>query len=354
MSAIHSQSKGQVKKILAVETSCDDTSVAIVNENGMVVAMTSANQDEIHAPFGGIVPEIAGRAHSEKLLHLIEQTLVRAHIRWTDISALAVTNRPGLVGSLLVGLVTVKTLAWALSKPYIAINHIEGHIWAPFVYENDVSKKHFLKDFLSLVVSGGHTQLVHVQGVGKYKVLGQTIDDAAGEAFDKFAKMIGLGYPGGYVIDQKAKQGDVSKYNFPRPMLNNENLNFSFSGLKTAAMNQVHQMSWPEVQKNTYDLCASYQEAIVDVLMAKLKAAIEQVQPQAVTVTGGVAANSRLRELVLGFADKNQLPCYFPDHKFCTDNAAMVGYAGMLRILKGEESPQNLGPSPRSLDEDFC
>ncbi|MCB9025008.1 MAG: tRNA (adenosine(37)-N6)-threonylcarbamoyltransferase complex transferase subunit TsaD [Bdellovibrionaceae bacterium] len=342
-----------LNKILAVETSCDDTSVAILDSNGLVLGMISASQDGFHEPFGGIVPEIAGRAHSEKLLPLIEKLLISTDLSWEDISALAVTSRPGLVGSLLVGLVTVKTLALSLNKPFIGVNHLEGHIWAPFVFDNEKDKNPFIEEFLSLVVSGGHTQLIHVQGIGKYKVLGHSIDDAAGEAFDKFAKIIGLGYPGGLVIDQKAKVGDVKKYSFPRPMLKVDNFDFSFSGLKTAAMNTVSGLSWEQIKQNTPDLCASYQEAIVDVLVTKLKAASDSMPYLPVTITGGVSANSRLRDQVTNWSNMAKVKCYFPKLQFCTDNAAMIGFAGLLRMSRGEHSEQSLGPSPRSLDRDF-
>ncbi|MCB0389949.1 MAG: tRNA (adenosine(37)-N6)-threonylcarbamoyltransferase complex transferase subunit TsaD [Bdellovibrionales bacterium] len=341
------------KRVLAVETSCDDTSVAIVKEDGLVEAMLSANQDDVHEPFGGVVPEIAGRSHSEKLIPLINKTLEQINYKWEDISGLVVTSRPGLVGSLIVGLVTVKTLAWTLQKNFIGINHIEGHIWAPFVFENEEEKVEIPSEFLSLIVSGGHTQLVHVTGVGQYKILGHTIDDAAGEAFDKFAKMMGLGYPGGYVIDQKAKLGNSNKYSFPRPMIRTSTLDFSFSGLKTAALKEISQLSMEEIKNITPDICASYQQAIVDVLVSKLKQAHEQFSNIPISVTGGVSANSLLRSEVAKWAHEKNLSYFFPKLKFCTDNAAMVGFAGIQKLKKGELSPQTLGPSPRSLPEDF-
>ena len=344
-----------IKRILAVETSCDDTSVAIVQANGFVEAMVSASQDKVHAPFGGIVPEIAGRSHSEHLMPLIDQIMTQANLTWQEISALAVTNRPGLVGSLIVGLVTVKTLALTLNKPFIALNHIEGHIWAPFVFETPEEKNEIPSEFLSLVVSGGHTQLVHVKGLGNYNILGRTIDDAAGEAFYKLAKMLGLGYPGGYIVDVKAQQGDPTKYNFPRPMLKSESNDFSFSGLKTAALNEVSHRRNEFNESEINDICASYQEAIVDVLCSKFRNAHQKLGGKmAVSVTGGVSANSRLREAVFNWTQEKAIPCYFPKLKFCTDNAAMIGFAGLQRILQGQTSSQAEGPSPRSYHEDFA
>ena len=335
--------------ILAIETSCDDTSVAIVDSDRRVLCCLVASQDLVHKPFGGVVPEIASRNHTYHLLPLIDQAFVKTQKTWDDIEGIAVTSRPGLVGALIVGLVTAKTLALSQGKPFIGVHHIEGHIMAPFLKDEDYEGPDFYKDpFLGLVISGGHTQLYKTEGFGRYTVLGQTMDDAAGEAFDKFAKMLSLPYPGGVQVDRLSQKGNSKAFEFPRPLIKEDNYTFSFSGLKSSALRQLQGMSEGEIEKRKADLCASYQEAIVDVLMNRVQRAVKKTGLKKIVVSGGVSANSALRKRVLEWADENQLEVAIPPLKFCTDNAAMIGLAGLLRLQKGEFSNQDLAPQPRA------
>lgn len=336
----------QFKYVLGIETSCDDTSCAVVDENGFVKAMLSANQDSLHRPFGGIVPEIASRNHTMTLLPLVDQVLKKANLAIEDIGGIAATNRPGLLGSLLVGMVTAKTLSIALGKPWIGVHHIEGHLMAPFLNDETYKAPQDWKfPFLSLVVSGGHTSLFKVLEFGKYELLGATIDDAAGEAFDKFAKMAGLGYPGGVQVDNLAKNGKKDAYNFPRALIKEDNFDFSFSGLKTSAQRTLSEMKTEDIKSNMENLCASYQEAIVDVLFEKTMKAAREHKIKHVTVTGGVSANSRLREK---FQSESKIQVAIPPLRFCTDNAAMIGLTGLKYLQKGQFSDLNTGVFARA------
>lgn len=335
------------KRVLAVETSCDDTSVAVVEHGGKVLYSQSLNQDLAHRPFGGIVPELAGRNHSQNLVPLIDQALKSTSLDWKNIDGLVVTNRPGLVGSLLVGVVTVKSLAWTLNKPFVGVNHLEGHILAGFLNDDEYTVPvAFGYPYLALAVSGGHTSLYHVKSFGNYEVLGKTIDDAAGEAFDKFAKMLGLGFPGGVQIDKHSQKGSKNFHSFPRGMLSHDSLDFSFSGLKTAGLRKLESMSTEDIKSELYNLCASYQEAIVDTLVTKLDRAYEKTKIKNILITGGVSANSRLRSAGSEWADRRKLNLIVPPLRYCTDNAAMIGYAGMERLNRGEFSDLSLGVSP--------
>jgi N6-L-threonylcarbamoyladenine synthase len=338
-----------VKYVLGIETSCDDTSVAIVGADRRVICCLVASQDLVHQPFGGVVPEIASRNHTKDLLPLIDQALQQSDLSWSEISGLAVTNRPGLVGSLLVGLVTVKSLALAKSLPFLGVHHIEGHLMAPFLVDDHYQGPDFFdEDYVALIVSGGHTQLYQVAGFGSYKVLGQTIDDAAGEAFDKFAKMMGLPYPGGVEVDQRARQGDPHRFTFPKPMLREDHFKFSFSGLKSAAQRLLASMSETERQAAEFDLCASYQATIVEVLQTKLEKALVATGAKKFIISGGVSANSGLRAAGEALANKHQLQWAAPPLRYCTDNAAMIGLAGLLRLQRGETSGHDLAPIPRA------
>ena len=326
-----------MKKVLSVETSCDDTCVAVVQEDGFVLYSYQQDQDETHRPFGGVVPERASRNHSRYLLPLIDQILKKEPMDL--ISLLAYTNRPGLLGSLLVGSVTTKTLAMLYQKPMIAVNHIEGHILSPFLHDKKNKKNsHWDFPYLALVVSGGHTHLFSVKNLGQYTLLGQTLDDAAGEAFDKLAQMLHLRYPQGKEVDQLAKKGERDRFLFPVALLQKGNLNFSFSGLKTSARLFLEKMDAKSVQKETPSICASYQESIVNQIIFKLDQCIVKHPHQRVAIVGGVSSNSRLRNRCTKWAKERSIQLMIPPVCYCTDNAAMIGYAGLSRFLKNGET----------------
>ena len=343
-----------IEKVLAIETSCDDTSVAIVDRSGWVHSVVAASQDLEHELYGGIVPEIAARNHSLALLPLIEEAFKKAEMNWNDIQGIAVTNRPGLIGALIVGLVTAKSLAQAKKIPFLGVNHLEGHLLAPFLKDPQYAPpEDFDYPYVGLAISGGHTSLYHITGLGEYRVLVATKDDAAGECFDKFAKMAGLGFPGGVKVDQLAKQGNSQAFEFPRSMIHEETFDMSFSGLKSAGQRMLEQLGAEQVKAQLPDLCASFQEAIVDVLIAKLARAAQVYKAKRVILTGGVSANSRLRARAEEFALKKNLRLVIPPVRYCTDNAAMIGYVGALRLARGESSAIDLGPSPQALESDF-
>lgn len=331
--------------IIGIETSCDDTSVALLSLEGEVLALKSANQDTSHRPFGGVVPEVASRRHTEALLPLVEAAMTEAGSGWDKVTGLAVTSRPGLIGSLLVGVVTAKTLALARGLPFIGVNHIEGHLLAPLLRDSGYGPPAgFEFPYLALAVSGGHTHLFVAEQAGRYKLLGHTVDDAAGEAFDKFAKMLKLGFPGGILVDRLAATGNPKAFSFPRGLIHEDNLNFSFSGLKTAGMRAIEGLSAIDLEAKKADLCASYQEAIVEVLLAKLVRACHQTGLTRWTITGGVSANSRLRARGMEAAKSEGATLALPPLRYCTDNAAMIALAGLYRLKKGETSAQDLSP----------
>jgi N6-L-threonylcarbamoyladenine synthase len=343
-----------INTVLAVESSCDDTSVAIVKSNGFVVCQVSAHQDLEHAPYGGIVPEIASRNHSVALLPLIQHVLDKSKLTWKDIDGLTVTNRPGLIGSLIVGIMTVKAISESYGIPLIGVNHLEGHLLAPFLRDETYSPpENFNYPYVALAVSGGHTSLYWVESLGKYSIIGATKDDAAGEAFDKFAKMLGLGFPGGYLVDQAAKGGKVDAYDFPRSLILENNLLMSFSGIKSSASRLLEKLSTEEKDQHKSDLCASYQEAIVDVLLNKLEKAAAKYNCKKIIITGGVSANSRLRFKAEQMAKKNNYTLVIPPLRYCTDNAAMIGYTGLLHLNEGKRADLSLGPMAQSKEDDF-
>jgi N6-L-threonylcarbamoyladenine synthase len=327
-----------------------------VTAEGFVRQVISADQNASHEIFGGIVPEIASRNHTYNLLPLVDECLKRAGLRMDEIDAFAVTARPGLMGSLMVGVVAAKSLALALGKPFVGVNHLEGHLLAPFLSDDSYAPpKGFTYPYVALAISGGHTSLYRIDGLGEYRVLGQTLDDAAGEAFDKVGKMLGLGFPGGAKIDRLSKSGDIKRFAFPRPLLSESHSNFSFSGMKTSALRMVEGLSaadkleLKDQGQVLNDLCASFQEAMVDVLIDRIARAVAAEKVTRAVLTGGVSANSRLRDRGQLWAKSKGIELIVPPIRYCTDNAAMIGYAGIQRMnLLGETSDQSLGPTPRA------
>ena len=324
---------------LGIESSCDDTSVAVLEGPRTILSWNISSQTERHAAFGGVVPEYASRMHLEAILPLTREALAEAGVSdpAKELSLIAVTRGPGLMGSLLVGVMTAKAFAQAWNVPIVGVNHLEGHIFA-----NVVDHEELKFPFLCMVVSGGHTEIVLARASGNYQMLGATQDDAAGEAFDKVAKVLGLPYPGGPVIDRLAKQGSASAFHFPAVLPNIEGLNFSFSGLKTAAINQINHLR----QKGDVpveDFCASFQAAVVRNLITRLEQAVEQTGVRNVAISGGVAANSAFRDAVASHPGWN---AFLPSKMFCTDNAVMVAAAGYAAFMRGERSDISMGPDP--------
>ena len=322
--------------ILGIETSCDETAAAVVANGGAVLSSVVSSQVDLHARFGGVVPEVASRAHVELLTPVVAEALVEAGLLGPEVDAVACTVGPGLVGSLLVGISAAKALALVWDVPFVGVNHLEAHVYAAFLEEPDLPLP-----LLVLLVSGAHTMLVEFIDHGRHRVLGGTVDDAAGEAFDKIGRFLGLGYPGGPAIDREAMQGDPEAIPFPRPMLEN-GLDFSFSGLKTAVINHVR--THPDV--STPDVAASFQAAVVDVLVAKARRAAAEVGATGLCLAGGVAANSLLRERWLDACTEDSLRCFLPSRSMCTDNAAMVAAAGWWRLRSDGATPLDVGADP--------
>jgi len=315
--------------VLGIETSCDETGVALYDSDTGLLAHALFSQVEIHAEYGGVVPEIASRDHVRKLLPLINQILATAGLKRTDIDAVAYTAGPGLIGALLVGAATGRSIAMALGVPALATHHMEGHLLAPMLEANQPDVP-----FVALLVSGGHTMLVEVRAIGEYRILGETLDDSAGEAFDKTAKLLGLGYPGGPALARLAEQGDAQRFAFPRPMTDRPGLDFSFSGLKTHTRNL-----WlnSERDANTQaDIAAGFQRAVVDTLLIKCRRAMQQTRAQQLVIAGGVGANLLLRQTLQQAGKKYGWKVSYPRLEFCTDNGAMIAFAGCQRLLAGE------------------
>ncbi len=323
--------------ILGIESSCDDCAAALVRDGETILSQAIHSQFDIHEPFGGVVPELASRNHLEKIVPVVETAMGDADVGWSDLDGVAATYGPGLVGSLLVGLSAAKAIAFSLGIPFQGVNHLEGHLTAIFLEDRTVSFP-----FLGLIVSGGHTSLYRVEGFGSYQLLGQTRDDAAGEAFDKVAKLLGLGYPGGIVIDRLSRQGDPQAFSFPRAMTSPKTLDFSFSGLKTSVRYFVQKHEPAFIQAHMADLVASFQEAVVDSLIIKLTQAVTSSQLRRIVVSGGVAANSRLRSRLGEVAETEGLDVHFPSPQLCTDNAAMVAAVGYRHLCMGISSPLSL------------
>ena len=330
--------------ILGIDTSCDETSAAIVSDGRTVRSNVVNTQIKLHHPYGGVVPELASREHIRNIVPVVAEALSRAQHEFKDLDGIAVTVGPGLIGSLLVGLYYAKALAYVHQKPLVAVNHLEGHILSIFLEEDAPPFP-----LVALTVSGGHTSLHHVRGFGHYEPLGQTLDDAAGEAFDKVAKILGLGYPGGVAIEELARSGSHDRIDFPRATLSPESLDFSFSGLKTAVALYVQRWRQSEGLRHEFrmaDIAASFQEAVIEILALKVMRAVARTDVKTVVVAGGVACNRGLRERLRACTTERGLTVHYPRPQFCTDNGAMIAVAGYHRILHGERA--DLGTDVRS------
>lgn len=327
--------------ILAIESSCDETSAAVVKNGRTVLSNVIFSQIDLHTLYGGVVPEIASRKHIEKINQVVKEALAEADVTLRQIDAVGVTYGPGLVGALLVGVAHAKAISYAAGKPLIGVHHIEGHVSANFI-----ANKELEPPFLCLIVSGGHTHLVIVKAYGEYEIIGKTRDDAAGEAFDKVARAIGLGYPGGPKIDKVAKEGDKHAVEFPRANIEGYPYDFSFSGVKSAVLNYLNSYAMRNEPVNTADIAASFQEAVVDALVSKTMAAAVNYHMDKVAIAGGVAANSALRQAMDTACKEKGIKLYYPSPVLCTDNAAMIGSAAYYDYLKGTRHGLDLNAVP--------
>ena len=335
--------------ILGIESSCDDTSAAVIRD-GYLLSNVIASQ-QVHRDFGGVVPELASRAHEQNIVPVVSQALDKAGVKVEDLSAIAFTRGPGLMGSLLVGTSFAKTLSIAAGIPIVMVNHLQGHILANFVKEYGKEQRQPSFPYLCLLVSGGNSQIVKVSGPLEYEILGQTIDDAVGEAFDKCSKMMGLGYPGGPVIDRLAARGNPDRFSFAKPHI--PGLDYSFSGVKTSLLYFVRDQLALDpdfMEKNKEDICASFQKTLIDIMMDKLIKAARQTGIREVTIGGGVSANSGLRDRITLEGRKRGWNTYLPEFRYTTDNAAMIAIAGYFHYLAGERTPLDVAPVSRMAD----
>lgn len=327
--------------LLGIDTSCDDTSAAVLKDGNIVLSNIINSQIKLHNPYGGVVPELASREHVRNIVPVVDEALSRAGVKITDIDGIAVTIGPGLVGSLLVGLYFAKALSYVNDIPMIAVNHLEGHILSILLEDSIPSFP-----FTALTVSGGHTSIYYVKNPGDYQLLGQTLDDAAGEAFDKVAKVLGLGYPGGGIIEKMSRSGQADAINFPRAYLSDDSYDFSFSGLKTSVSLYIDK--WRKLDNKSplkpgiEDIAASFQEAIFDVLISKLVRAGLETNVSSVVLAGGVACNKTLREKLKKEAEKHGIEVFYPEPGFCTDNGAMIALSGYYRMINGEYADQSI------------
>ncbi len=332
--------------ILGIETSCDETGVAVYSSTEGLLAHRLYSQAELHAEYGGVVPELASRDHVRKLLPLIRTTLERAGVQGPDIRGIAYTAGPGLAGALLSGAAVARSLAWAWKVPAVEVHHMEGHLLAPMLEEHPPAFP-----FVALLVSGGHSMLVKVEGIGRYSLMGESLDDAAGEAFDKTAKMLGLGYPGGPAIAARAEQGDPARFQFPRPMTDRPGLDFSFSGLKTYALTTMQKesagLNGAALERLKSDIARAFEDAVVDTLVIKCRRAVRESGVNTLVLAGGVAANQRLREKINQMMGAEEGQAYYPRLAFCTDNGAMIAYAGWQRLRAGESQGLAFQARPR-------
>jgi len=326
--------------VLGIETSCDETGVAIYHAERGLLAHRLHSQVKTHAEYGGVVPELASRDHIKKLVPLIRQVIADARISKRQIDGIAYTAGPGLIGALLVGASVARSLAWTLGIPCIGVHHMEGHLLAPLL-EPDPPEF----PFIALLVSGGHTQLVEVKGIGLYRILGESLDDAAGEAFDKTAKMLDLGYPGGPAIAELAKEGAAHRFEFPRPMIDRPNLDFSFSGLKTHTLQTF--ASTAKTRQDKADIAKAFQDAVVDTLAIKCRRALKESGLTRLVAAGGVSANRAMRDKLQRMAREDNCRVYFPRLEFCGDNGAMIAFAGCQRLLAGQTEPPEINALPR-------
>lgn len=327
--------------VLGIESSCDETAASVVRNGREVLSNVISSQIDIHTLYGGVVPEIASRKHIERINQVVEEALSQAGVALEEIDAISVTYGPGLVGALLVGVGEAKALAYASGKPLVGVHHIEGHIAANYIEHPELEPP-----FLCLVVSGGHTHLVQVQAYNKFTVIGCTHDDAAGEAFDKVARAIGLGYPGGPKIDKAAKEGNAEAIEFPRAKIAGAEFDFSFSGVKSAVLNYLNQCEMKGEKVCCADVAASFQQAVVDVLVGRAVAAAQKLGEKRIAVAGGVAANSALRAAMQEECEKKGITLYYPSPVFCTDNAAMIAVQGYYEYLSGKRSGWDLNAVP--------